>query len=128
MQHVDRPADVQALAQPAGHRRPRVNAKPLRVVSRAQNFDGVHGDRRRRWDCGQELAVRSPEPERSVRLSIDAIPLLVNRTVVATTEQCEIRQRRGAAVRPVPHVMALTGRQPAAREAAASVTVVERAS
>src|SRR5262249_24970032 len=114
MQYADRPAEVEAFAQPARHRCPRVNVKPLRVVSLAESLHGVGGVCRRRRDCRQELAVRSPEAERSVGLSIDLIPLLVNRTVVATTEQGEIRQRRGAAVRPVPDVMALTESHPAA--------------
>jgi hypothetical protein len=97
-----------------------------RGVARGEPRRGRRG-RSPEEDCGQKLVVRSPEAERSVGLSIDAIPLLVNRTVVATTEQCEIRQRRGAVVRPMPDVMPLTESHPAAREAAASVAVVERA-
>ena len=128
MQYIDRPADVQALAPPGRHRVPRVNVKPLRVVPRAENRDGIGGHCRRRRDFRQELAVRSPEAERSVGLSIDLIPLLVNGAVVATTEQREIRQRGGAAVRLVPDVMPLTEGQPAAREAAGSVAMVQRAS
>ena len=128
MQDVDRPANIEALAQPAGHRRSRVNVKALRVVLRAENLDGVGGDRRRRWNCGQERAIRPPEAERPVGLSIDLISLLVNRAVVATTEQGEIRQSSGAAVSPVADVMPLTESYPAARKAAASIAVVERAS
>jgi hypothetical protein len=33
MKHVDRPADVQALAQPAGARRPWVDVEALRGVA-----------------------------------------------------------------------------------------------
>jgi hypothetical protein len=51
----------------------------------------------------------------------------VDRAVVAPTEQREIRERRGAAVGPVADVMALTEWEAAAREAAASVAVMERA-
>src|SRR5256885_14828295 len=75
-----------------------------------------------------DRAVRSPEAERSVGLAIDLVSLLVNRAVVATTEQREIRQRRGAAVRPVADVMALAESHATARGAAASVAVGERAS
>jgi hypothetical protein len=94
----------------------------------AESLDGVGGDRRRRRDWGQDLAVWSSEAERSVGLSIDLISLLVNRAVVATTEQGQIRQRGRATVRPVADVMSLTEWKPTAREAAALVTVVERAS
>src|SRR3989442_3777161 len=75
-----------------------------------------------------DRAVGSPKAERSVGLAIDLVSLLVNRAVVATTEQREIRQRRGAAVRPVADVMALTESHATAREAAASKPVVEPAS
>ena len=46
---------------------------------------------------------------------------------MAATEQREVRQRGRAPVRPMMEVMALPERQPAAREAAALVAVVERA-
>jgi hypothetical protein len=46
---------------------------------------------------------------------------------VATTEQREIRQRGGAAVSPVANLMALTESHATAREATASIAVVERA-
>jgi len=50
----------------------------------------------------------------------------VDRAVVPATEQGEIRQRGGTALRPVTNVMALSEADPTAREAAAAVAVVER--
>src|SRR5204862_736802 len=50
----------------------------------------------------------------------------VDRAVVAATEQSEIRQRGGTALRPVTDVMALAESHATAREAAAAVPVVER--
>ena len=47
--------------------------------------------------------------------------------MVPATEQGEIRERGWAALRPMMEVMALPERQPAAREAAALVAVLERA-
>jgi len=95
----------------------------------------VHGEPRR---DGRELApeagpqvkagVRTPEVERSVGLAIDLISLFVDRAVVATTKQREIRQRCRAAMRPVADVMALTESRRAAWKAATSVAMVERAS
>ena len=83
-----------------------------------------HRSRRRAF--GQELAVGSPEAELAVGPSIHLVALLVNGAVVTATEQCEVRQRGQAAVCPVANVMALAEREPAAREAAATVAVVER--
>jgi len=74
------------------------------------------------------LAVRAAEPKLAIPLSIDVIPLLVNRAVVATAEQREIPQRRGPTVGPVTDVVPLTEGKPATRERAASVTMVKRAS
>jgi hypothetical protein len=104
-----------------------VEAEPLRVVLRPKGLDRIGGHCGRGRDLGQEPAVRSPEPERAVRLSIDLVALLVHRAVMPATEQSEVRQRGRAAVRPVADVMSLAERQPAAREAAALVPVVERA-
>jgi hypothetical protein len=50
----------------------------------------------------------------------------VDGAVVATTQKGEVRQRGGAAVRPVLDVMALAERQSAARKAAAAVTMLQR--
>ncbi len=69
MQHVDRPADVQAFSQPARHRRSRVQVKPLRVMLRSQRVDGIAGHRRRRLNFRHEPAVRAPEASLPVRLA-----------------------------------------------------------
>jgi hypothetical protein len=45
MQDVDRPAHVEALAQPARARRPRVEAKPLRGVPRLEGSGRIGGHR-----------------------------------------------------------------------------------
>jgi len=108
MQDVDRIGDIQALSQPAGHRRPRVKVEPLSVVCRSP--------------------VRSAEAELSISLSLQLITLFVHRAVMAATQQCEIRQRGGASVGPVANVMALTERSCAAREAAAPVPVLQSTS
>ncbi len=107
MQDVDRVDKIQALPQPQRTRRLGVKAEPLRFMSLPESVDGIGGHRDRRRDIGQDAAVRTPEPERVVGLSIDAIALLVHRAVVPATEQGEIRERRRAAFRPVPHVMPL---------------------
>jgi hypothetical protein len=124
MQDVDRIADIQAIARPARHRRPRVNVEPLNVVRRQQRVDGIarhHGGRRnvRQWP-----AVRSPEAELSISLSLHLITLFVHRAMMAATQQREIRQRGGASVGPMAKVMALTERSCAAGEAAAPVSVL----
>jgi hypothetical protein len=45
--------------------------------------------------------------------------------MVPPPEQNQVRQRRQAALSPVPDVMALSKAQPAAREATALITVLE---
>ena len=126
MQDVDRPAHVQALPQPPRRRGPRVNSELLRLVLRSQDADGISRHRGRRRDFGQEPAVRATEPELAVRLSVHLISLLVHGAVVAATEQCEIRERGGPAVSPVTDVMALTEPNAAPREAAATVSMLQR--
>ena len=127
MQDGERVTQIQALPQPGRARRPRVQAEPLRVVLCAERLDRIGGHRGWRRDVGQQLAVRSPELQRAVGLSLDLIALLVHRAVMAATEQRKIRERGRAPVRPMMEVMALPEWQPAAREAAALVAVVERA-
>src|SRR5439155_26067418 len=101
MQDVDRPAHVQALPQPPRGRGPRVDAESLRVVPRSQERHGIVGHLRRTRNVGQRPAVRAPELKLAVRLSIERVALLVDRAVVAATEQGEIRERRGAPLCPV---------------------------
>ena len=127
MQDVDRVAHIQALPQPGRAGRPRVQAEPLRVVLRSKGLDRIGRHSRRGRDLGKQPAVRSPEAERAVRLSIDLIALLVYRPVVPATEHGEVRERGWAALRPVADVMPLAERQPAAREAATLIPVMERA-
>ena len=127
MQDADRPAEIQTLPQPARARRPRVEAEPLRIVPLSEGLDRISGYRGRRWDIGQGTAVRPPELERAVGLSIHLVALLVDRAMVPATEEREVRQRGRAALRPVAHVMPLAQREAAAREAAATIPVVQRA-
>ena len=126
VQHVDRPDDIQAFPEPARARRPRVQFQSQGLVPRPERRDRIGGQRDRRRDVGQEAAVRPPEPERAVGLGIDAIALLVDRAVVPATEEREVGERGGAALRPVADVMPLAQRQPAAREATAAVSMMER--
>jgi hypothetical protein len=66
------------------------------------------------------------ERQRVIGPSFDLETFLVHRTVVATAENREVRQRRRAIWRPVADVMPLTGADPAAGEAAAAVPMLER--
>jgi len=100
--------------------------EPFRLVPRSDGFHGIVGHLVRKRDLGENPPVRAAEPKLAVRLSIKPVALLVDRAVVPATEQGEIRQRGGTALRPVTNVMALSEADPTAREAAAAVAVVER--
>jgi hypothetical protein len=95
-------------------------------VLRSQDLHGVSEHLGRSRDLGQNPAVRAAEPKLAVCQSIELVALLVDGAVGPATEQGEIRQRGGAALRPVTDVMALAEPDAAAREAAATVSVVER--
>jgi len=100
--------------------------KPLRIVPRSDDFDGIVGHLVRKRNLGENPPVRTPEVELAVRLSLQLVALLVDRAVVPATEQGEIRQRGGTALRPVTNVMPLPEPHATAREAAAAVAVMER--
>jgi len=100
--------------------------EPLRIVPRSQNLDRIAAQLRRTRNVGQRPAVRAPEPQLAVRLSVEVVALLVDSAVVPATEHSEIRERRGAPLCPVTDVMALAEPHATAREAAAAVSVVER--
>jgi hypothetical protein len=127
MQDIDRPAHIQTLPKPARTRRACIETEPLRVVSRSNDLNRIISDCCGKRDLGQEPSVRTTEPQRAIGLSIDPVALLVHRAVVSATEQCEIRERCGATVGPVAHVMPFTQRQSAAREPASAVSMVKRA-
>ena len=95
------------------------------MVPRSENLHGIGRHPGRRRNLAQEPPVRT-ESKLAVWLSIERVTLLVDGAVVPATEQGEIRQRGGAALRPVTDVMALADPNPATREAAAAIAVVER--
>ena|SRR5262244_2478907 len=97
------------------------------MVLRAHGIAGIRRHCGRWWHVRQWCAVRPPEAELSVRLSFDLKAFFVDRSMVSPTQHREIRQLRGAAMRPVPNVMALSERQSATWEATAFVTMLQRA-
>lgn len=108
MQDVDRPADVQSLAEPARARGARVKMETCRRAARSELFDGIVGSRGRRRDIRQRSAVGSSEPESAVGQAFQLESLLVDGAVVPATEHREVGEGRGAAVCPVADVMTLT--------------------
>ena len=127
VQDVDRIAHIQALSQPPRARCALVQLQSRGVVRCPQCPHRIGGHRDWKRDIGQGAAVRPPEAEGAVGLSINALAFFVDRAVVSPTEHREIGERGGAAVGPVTDVVAFAPRQSAAREAAAAVAMVERA-
>jgi hypothetical protein len=103
-----------------------MKTKPLRVVTLAEGHDGLVGHGGERRHIGQRSAIWPPEAERAVELTRNPIALLVDRTMMPPAEQDKIRQRGWATVSPVAHMMPLPDPHPAAREATASISVVQR--
>src|SRR5439155_13774606 len=91
MQDVDRPAQVQALAQPGRALRPRVESESLRVVPRPEGLGRIGGYRLRRRYLGQGPAVRPAELERVVGLVLTLVAALLARAEVAVRQQGEVR-------------------------------------
>jgi hypothetical protein len=96
------------------------------LVPRSENLHGIAGHHGRWRGLGQQLAVGATEPKLAVRLSIELVALFMDGAVMPAAEQGEIRQRGGAALRPVTDVVALADPNPAAREAAAAVPMMQR--
>jgi hypothetical protein len=95
-------------------------------VLRSQDFHRIAEYLRSRRDLGQKPAVRPAEAKLAVGLSIELVALLVDGAMVPTTEQGQIRERRGASLCPVTDVMSLAESRSAAREAAAAVAMMKR--
>src|SRR5215813_10540119 len=107
MQHVNRPADVQAFPEPARASGPRVDVQTLRVVRRAQRLHGLRRHRGRRWHLGHQPPIRPPELKGTVGLPRERVTLLVHRAMMPATQECEVGEYCRPAVRPVPDVMPL---------------------
>jgi hypothetical protein len=124
VQAVDRPAEIQALPEPPGAGRARVDAKALGVVTRPEFRDRIHDHLGCQRRLGQRAAVRPPELERPVGPARHLKTLLVHRAVMPAAEQREIREGRGPAMGPVMEVMPLSDANAAARQPAAPVSML----
>ena len=100
--------------------------KALGGVTSLERPDWIGGHRGSRRDVGQRAPVRSDEPQRAVRRPGDAVPVLVNRAVMAPAEQDEIREGRRPSLGPVMHVMPLSNPYRAAGEATAPIAMAQR--
>ena len=105
-----------------------VQEKSFRVVPRSEHFDGIASHLRGGRDFRYESPIRTAEPKLAVGLTLDLETFLVDGAVVPATQHGEVRERGGATVGPVTDVMALAEPHAAAREAAAAVAMVQRAS
>ena len=126
MQHVDRPAQVELLAEPVRPERPRVDSHALSHMPGAQSSHSIGRYWGRRRYFRQLSAVWAPEAERPIRPALDGVAHLVNGSMMPMTEQREIGQRRRSAVRPMAQMMPLREAMVAAGEAAPAVPILER--
>ena|SRR5438067_11018613 len=127
MQHVDGIADVEALSEPSGFRCARVDGDAFGGVLCAKHRNGIGRYRRLRRPCEDDGAVRPPEAQLAVRLSVDLKSFFVNRAVVSTTQHREIRQGRRPAVCPMADVMTLSELSTTAGKPTALIAMFERA-
>ena len=78
VEHIDRPADIKGLPQPARHRGPRVETEALRLVPRSHDLHRIAGHPWRRRDIRQRPAIRTTELKLAVRPPIDLITPLMD--------------------------------------------------
>jgi len=125
MQYVDRPADVQALAEPAGARRPCMNAHALNVVTCAQSAHGIEWHRDRWRYVGQRPTVRTSEPKRAVGPTLDTVSFFVHGAMVPATQKGEVGERGRPSFCPVADVVPLREPGVTARKATSLVAMLE---
>ncbi len=97
----------------------------VRDMPRSENLHRIGGHRGWQRNIRYHPAIRPPELQRAVLLAIYVKAFLVDRAMMPPTEHGEIRQRRRSALRPMAEVMPLAERQPAPRESAAVIAVLE---
>jgi hypothetical protein len=86
VQNVKCVTHVQALPEPAGASRPRMETKALRFMSHPECLDGFPWHRGRRRYIRQRAAIRPPELQRPVGPARDLEALLVHRAMMPGTE------------------------------------------
>jgi hypothetical protein len=91
MQHIDRPAHIQAFPEPLGEARPRMELEPPRDVLCPDCSGRIGGYRRRYRYIRQRPAIRPPELEGPVDPALELVALLVHCAVMAATEERQIR-------------------------------------
>jgi hypothetical protein len=107
MQDIDRPAEVQRSPVPTRCGRVRVDGYSRRGVPGANRCGSVSRGPRRRRDIRQDIAERCAELQRVIPASLDLKAFFVNGAMVPATQQDQVWQRRGPAVRPVFDVVGL---------------------
>src|SRR5258708_6708105 len=128
MQHINRVADIQPLAAPERYRGPRAQNEILSTILRSQDVDRVGRCRQRARYFGQEPPIRTAEPQLTVVVAVDLVTLLVNGTMMPSTQHGQIRERRRSSLHPMFDVMALADAHATARKATTVASMVYRAS
>src|SRR5206468_9491519 len=93
--------------------------------SRSQHIYRITMQRGRRRNIRKRPTIRSSEQERTARLTLDSIALLVHGPVVPPAQKREIRERSGPTSSPVPEMMPLTEGHATPREAATPVPMLQ---
>jgi hypothetical protein len=124
MQYVDGPAQIQALSEPARLGRVRTEPKALRSVTDPKHRSRIPLAPGRGRHLREEAAIGPPEQERPVGPTRRLVSLLVHRPVMPAAEQRQIRERGGAALRPVVEMVSLGDAHAATREATAPVPML----
>jgi hypothetical protein len=103
-----------------------MNPNTSRCIPRANFRSSVSWCLWSRWNLRQHVTVGRAEQKLAILSSLDPKAFFVNASVVPTTEQDQIPQRRGSALSPVFDVMGLAERKITAREATTVVSIGER--
>jgi hypothetical protein len=90
VEHVDRPADVQALAMPARDRGPGVQGKSASLVVDADSRDRIRSHVESWRDLGDHATVRAAEAKVAVFFSLDLVALFVNGPMVSAAQQRQV--------------------------------------
>src|SRR4029077_17406171 len=126
MEHVDRVAHIERLAQPERHCGARVQAEAIPLVLRSDRRHGIGWRVGPRGNFGDHPSIRPSELKPAVWPALELVALFVDRAMVPATEEREIREGGGPPLGPVMDVVPLAEAGATAREATAAIPVVER--